>query len=77
MTDIWVKDLVKSFEIGDNILDGLSFEVGCYTNLSQDHLDYFHTMDHYLETKRKFFHSGMVRNATFNADEETTHDGGP
>ena len=53
-------------------LDGLSFEVGCYTNLSQDHLDYFHTMDHYLETKRKFFHSGMVRNATFNADEETT-----
>ena len=27
MTDIWVKDLVKSFEIGDNILDGLSFEV--------------------------------------------------
>ena len=53
-------------------LDGLSFEVGCYTNLSQDHLDYFHTMEHYFETKRKFFHSGMVRNATFNADEETT-----
>ena len=53
-------------------LDGVSFEVGCYTNLSQDHLDYFHTMENYFETKRKFFHSGMVRNATFNADEETT-----
>lgn len=27
MTDISVKDLVKSFEIGDNLLDGLTFEV--------------------------------------------------
>ena len=27
MIDISVKDLVKSFEIGDNLLDGLSFEV--------------------------------------------------
>ncbi|MBQ6173784.1 MAG: UDP-N-acetylmuramoyl-L-alanyl-D-glutamate--2,6-diaminopimelate ligase [Clostridia bacterium] len=53
-------------------LDGLTFEVGCYTNLSQDHLDYFHTMEHYFETKRRFFTSGMVRNGAFNADEETT-----
>ncbi len=53
-------------------LDGLTFEVGCYTNFSQDHLDYFHTMEHYFETKRRFFTSGMVRNASFNADEETT-----
>ena len=27
MIDIAVKDLVKSFEIGDNLLDGLSFEI--------------------------------------------------
>ena len=27
MIDIAVKDLVKSFEIGDNLLDGLTFEV--------------------------------------------------
>ena len=26
-------------------LDGMTFEVGCYTNLSQDHLDYFYTME--------------------------------
>ena len=43
-----------------------------YKRQSQDHLDYFHTMENYFETKLKFFHSGMVRNATFNADEETT-----
>ena len=53
-------------------LDGMEFEVGCYTNLSQDHLDYFVTMEHYFETKKQFFTSGMVRNGAFNADEETS-----
>ena len=53
-------------------LDGMTFEAGCYTNLSQDHLDYFHTMDCYFEAKRRFFSEGMVLNAALNADEETT-----
>lgn len=52
-------------------LDGMEFEVGCYTNLSQDHLDYFYTMERYFETKKQFFTSGMVRNAAVNADDET------
>lgn len=53
-------------------LDGLVFEAACYTNLSQDHLDYFQTMERYFEAKKGFFTSGMVRNASFNADEDTT-----
>ena len=53
-------------------LDGLSFEVGAYTNLSQDHLDYFGTMENYFECKKKFFTSGMVRNAVLNVDEDTS-----
>lgn len=53
-------------------LDGLTFEVGCYTNLSQDHLDYFHTMENYFQAKKRFFTGGMVRNACVNADEETS-----
>ncbi len=53
-------------------LDGMSFEVGAYTNLSQDHLDYFGTMEGYFECKKKFFTSGMVRNAVLNVDEETS-----
>ena len=52
-------------------LDGMEFEVGFYTNLSQDHLDYFYTMERYFETKKQFFTSGMVRNAAVNADDET------
>ena len=63
---------VSAHAIDMHRLDGVEFEVGCYTNLSQDHLDYFHTMDNYFETKKKFFTTGMVRNATFNVDEETT-----
>ena len=47
-------------------------EVGCYTNLSQDHLDYFYTMERYFETKKQFFTSGMVKNAAMNADDETS-----
>lgn len=53
-------------------LDGLTFEAACYTNLSQDHLDYFHTMENYFETKKRFFIEGQVLNAALNADEDTT-----
>lgn len=53
-------------------LDGMVFEVGAYTNLSQDHLDYFGTMENYFECKKRFFTSGMVKNAVLNADEETS-----
>ncbi len=63
---------VSAHAIDMNRLDGMTFEVGCYTNLSQDHLDYFYTMERYFETKRRFFTSGMVRNAAVNADDETT-----
>ena len=55
-------------------LDGLTFEVGAYTNLSQDHLDYFGTMEKYFECKKAFFTRGMARNAVLNVDEETSAD---
>ncbi len=63
---------VSAHAIDMHRLDGLRFEAGCYTNFSQDHLDYFHTMEHYFEVKKRFFTSGMVRNAALNADEETS-----
>lgn len=53
-------------------LEGLQFEASVYTNLSQDHLDFFETMDNYLEAKRQLFVPERTRNAAFNADEETT-----
>ncbi len=62
---------VSAHAIDMNRLDGMSFEVGCYTNLSQDHLDYFYTMERYFETKKRFFTDGMAQNAAVNADDET------
>lgn len=50
-------------------LHGLVFEAGCFTNLSQDHLDYFIDMQAYYQAKRSFFHSGAVRNAVINLDD--------
>ena len=63
---------VSAHAIDMHRLDGLTFEAACYTNLSQDHLDYFHTMENYFETKKSFFMHGQVLNAALNADEETT-----
>ena len=63
---------VSAHAIDMNRLDGMEFEVGCYTNLSQDHLDYFYTMERYFETKKHFFTGGMVKNAALNADDETS-----
>lgn len=63
---------ISAHAIAMHRLDGMIFDVGCYTNLSQDHLDYFETMQRYFETKKQFFTSGMVLNAAFNADDETS-----
>ncbi len=53
-------------------LEGVHFESGCYTNLSQDHLDLFGTMERYFECKKTFFTPKWVKNAVINADEETS-----
>ena len=51
-------------------LEGVHFEIGCYTNLSQDHLDLFGTMDAYFACKKTFFDPRWIRNASVNNDDE-------
>ncbi len=53
-------------------LEGVHFDAGCYTNLSQDHLDLFGDMETYFECKKSFFAPEWISNAALNADEETT-----
>lgn len=53
-------------------LTGMCFEAAAYTNLSQDHLDFFGTMDTYKKTKKQLFTCGFSSNAAFNVDDETT-----
>jgi len=53
-------------------LAGVHFEVGCYTNLSQDHLDLFGTMERYFACKKSFFRPQWLSNAAINVDDDTS-----
>lgn len=52
-----------------NKLDGVMFEVGIFTNLTQDHLDDFGTMDRYEKAKCKLFNDKTTRCAVINVDD--------
>ena len=60
---------VSAHALAMHRLEGLVFEAGCFTNLSQDHLDFFPTMDEYFKAKLSFFTSGSVRNAAVSSDD--------
>lgn len=47
---------------------GLSFDIGIFTNLTQDHLDLHKSMENYLKAKAKLF--DMCKVGVINADDE-------
>lgn len=47
---------VSSHALELNRVDYMNFEVGVFTNLSKDHLDYHKTMEDYFESKVKLFY---------------------
>ncbi len=51
-------------------VDGIPFEAGIYTNFTEDHLDFFDTMENYAAAKAKLFRKGRCRFALFNYDDE-------
>lgn len=46
---------VSSHGLDLNRVDFCHFDVGVFTNLTQDHLDYHRTIDEYFECKKRFF----------------------
>lgn len=46
---------VSSHGLAQNRVTGVSFDVGIFTNLTQDHLDYHLTMENYFAAKRLLF----------------------
>lgn len=60
---------VSAHAIWMHRLEGMVFEAGCFTNLSQDHLDFFGDMEKYFAAKRSFFMSGAVKNAVISLDD--------
>lgn len=51
-------------------LHNIKFEVGILTNITQDHLDYFKTMDKYAQTKLNWLISENVKYSIVNADDK-------
>jgi UDP-N-acetylmuramoyl-L-alanyl-D-glutamate--2,6-diaminopimelate ligase len=69
------KCLSVSMEVSSHALDqgrveGLEFDCAVFTNLTQDHLDYHHTMENYAAAKAKLFTSlSNEAVAVFNHDD--------
>lgn len=51
-------------------VDNIDFFAGVFTNLSQDHLDYFITMEKYKEAKLRFLNKDRCKFLIVNADDE-------
>tara|TARA_Y100001970_G_scaffold225489_1_gene278432 strand:+ start:248 stop:3100 length:2853 start_codon:yes stop_codon:yes gene_type:complete len=58
----------SSHGLKQNRLDGLLFDVGIFTNLSHDHLDYHKNMNNYLNSKLYLFEKLMKKNGKIISD---------
>jgi len=58
---------VSSHALVTGRVEGLRFEVGAFTNLTQDHLDFHKTMEEYRDAKAKLF--DISNNAVINLDD--------
>lgn len=61
---------VSAHAITLNKMQGVTSEIAIFTNFSQDHLDFFRTMDNYRQAKRSFFTEKYVKNIVTNIDDE-------
>ncbi len=63
---------VSSHALHQERARGLAFDVGIFTNLTQDHLDYHETIDDYLAAKKMLFDSlSSEAAAVYNADDKS------
>ena len=58
---------VSSHALEQNRVDGINFDIGVFTNLTQDHLDYHGTMENYFESKKRLFTEGIKGKKDFKA----------
>lgn len=59
---------VSSHAIAQHRIDGISFELCGFTNLSPEHLDYHSTMDRYFEAKKALFAEQFTHKAVICTD---------
>lgn len=61
---------VSSHALALERVRGCSFKTAVFTNLSQDHLDFHHTMDSYFEAKASLFSKEYTASAAVNVSDE-------
>ncbi|MCL2204373.1 MAG: UDP-N-acetylmuramoyl-L-alanyl-D-glutamate--2,6-diaminopimelate ligase [Defluviitaleaceae bacterium] len=61
---------VSSHALALHKMEGLTFDIGVFTNLTQDHLDFHGTMQNYHDAKAQLFK--ISRTAVANADDPAT-----
>lgn len=60
---------VSSHALSLHRVAGARFDVALFTNLTQDHLDFHHTMEAYFEAKASLFAPGLAERAVVNTDD--------
>lgn len=73
MLTLGVQDVVmevSSHALALHKMEGLTFDVGVFTNLTQDHLDFHGTMQNYHDAKAELFR--ISKAAVVNADDAST-----
>ena len=63
----WVAMEVSSHALAQNRVSAIHFDIGIFTNLTQDHLDYHKTIENYRDAKKLLF--SMCTTAVVNADD--------
>ncbi len=66
----WVVMEVTAHALDLCKIDGMLFECAGFTNLTQDHLDYFGTMEKYASAKEKFFLPEYSKCGIMNLDDD-------
>ncbi|MCL9781476.1 UDP-N-acetylmuramoyl-L-alanyl-D-glutamate--2,6-diaminopimelate ligase [Vibrio sp. S4M6] len=61
---------VSSHGLVQNRVKATSFDVGVFSNLSRDHLDYHHTMEEYADAKLMLFTQHDTKKPVINIDDE-------
>ncbi len=60
---------VSSHALALHRVDQVNFEVGVFTNLSPEHLDFHGDMQHYGQAKARLFHELLPKSAVINVDD--------
>lgn len=63
---------VSAHAIALNKIDSIMYDVVGITNITQDHLDYFVTMDNYAKAKSNLFNANHTKQAVINIDTPYT-----